>query len=75
MTSLADGKDYLVAELRRLDVLLHREFARLRAVHLSSADALRGLYVSDRQVDALLQQAQNHGRSEEGQSLPDADAT
>src|SRR6185369_750347 len=37
-----------------LDVALHREVLRLRARYELSLDELRGLYVSDEQVDRLL---------------------
>ena len=46
--------EYLDAELRRLDLLLHREILRLRAAYQLSLDEFRGLYVSDEQVDALV---------------------
>src|SRR5947199_10208966 len=67
MTSFAKAWEELQHALQRLDVLLHREIVRLRAAHLLSADDLRGLYVSDAQVDALLRQAQN----DPGQPFPD----
>ncbi len=70
MTSFLAASEHLEAELRRLDLLLHREILRLRADHLLSEGDLRGLYVSDAQVDALLRQAP----SGEGQPLPDVDA-
>ena len=41
----------------RLDAAIAREIGRLRARYELSLDELRGLYVSDAQVDALLQQA------------------
>jgi hypothetical protein len=44
-------------DLARLDVLLHREILRLRGAYQLSLDELRGLYVSDEQVDALLARA------------------
>jgi hypothetical protein len=44
----------LEAELRRLDLLLHREVLRLRAAYQLSLDELRGIYISDEQVDALI---------------------
>ena len=40
--------------LERLDLLMHRETLRMRTRDSLSLDELRGLYVSDRQVDALL---------------------
>lgn len=42
------------AERRWLDCLLEREILRLRARYELSLDELRGLYISDAQVDALL---------------------
>jgi hypothetical protein len=53
---------YLDGELRRLDVLLHREILRLRARYQLSLDEFRGLYVSDDQVDSLVR---NNGVSPE----------
>lgn len=44
----------LLADLQRLDALVHREILRLRAAYQLSLDEFRGLYVSDEQVDALL---------------------
>ena len=41
-------------DVARLDVLLHREILRLRGAFQLSLDELRGLYISDEQVDALL---------------------
>jgi hypothetical protein len=46
--------EYLDRELRRLDILLHREILRLRARYHLSLDEFRGLYISDQQVDALV---------------------
>jgi AAA+ superfamily predicted ATPase len=46
---------HLARELERLDLLLHREILRLRTRYQLSLDEFRGLYVSDEQVDALLQ--------------------
>ncbi|MBP0634980.1 ATP-binding protein [Cupriavidus sp. AcVe19-6a] len=50
-----------------LDCLVEREILRLRARYELSLDELRGLYISDRQVDALLRQQ----AGQDGQ--PDAD--
>lgn len=58
--------DHLGSALRRLDVLLHREILRLRAAYQLSLDEFRGLYVSDEQVDQLIDQAL--GRAEAGQT-------
>jgi hypothetical protein len=70
MIPFGDCKGHLSAELRRLDVLLHREIMHLRAARLLSAGDLRGLYLSDSQVDSLLRQL----RGENGQVLPHVDA-
>ena len=47
--------DLLRAELKWIDLLIHREILRLRATYQLSLDEFRGLYVSDEQVDALVQ--------------------
>ncbi len=49
-----DSREYLHAELHRLDALLHRQILRLRATYQLSLDEFRGLYVSDQQVDSLV---------------------
>ena len=63
-----DAGDYLSIELKRLDLLLHREILRLRAAYQLSLDEFRGLYISDEHVDALI------GSSHEGQT-PSAAST
>lgn len=50
----ADPPDSLTRELRRLDLLLHREMLRLRAIYQLSLDEFRGLYISDEQVEAAV---------------------
>ena len=57
MTPFANSGDQLRAELRWLDVLMHRQIRRFRAERLVSVEEFRGLYVSDSQVDALLRAA------------------
>jgi Winged helix domain, variant/ATPase family associated with various cellular activities (AAA) len=52
-----DPLTHLHAELQRLDLLLHRQILRLRAAYQLSLDEFRGLYISDQQVDDLIQQA------------------
>jgi len=49
-----DPLEHLIAELRRLDLLLHREILRLRATYQLSLDEFRGLYISDEQVNSLI---------------------
>jgi ATPase family associated with various cellular activities (AAA) len=45
------------ARLRHLDCVIEREIVRLRARYQLSLDELRGLYVSDAQVDRLIDEA------------------
>ena len=47
-------------ELERLDTLIERAILRLRARYQLSLDELRGLYISDAQVDALLAPPTEH---------------
>ena len=49
--------EHLTAELQRLDLLLHREILRLRATYQLSLDEFRGLYISDEQVNSLIDQS------------------
>ena len=51
---MSDPADTLQLELRRLDRLLHRQILRLRATYEASHDELRGLYISDEQVDRMV---------------------
>jgi hypothetical protein len=57
ITDPTDPTEHLRAELQRLDLLLHREILCLRAAYQLSLDEFRGLYVSDAQVDALIDRA------------------
>src|SRR5437016_6264936 len=57
---LTDAMAYFSAELQRLDLLLHREILRLRASYQLSLDEFRGLYISDQQVNGLLDQTLGH---------------
>ena len=52
----ADAQFHTLIE-HRFDRLLHREILRLRTRYQLSLDEFRGLYVSDEQVDALLNQS------------------
>jgi hypothetical protein len=52
---------HLCAELRRLDLLLHRAILRLRASYQLALDEFRGLYISDEQVDSLVNRAVGPG--------------
>jgi len=60
-------------ELERLDLLLHREILRLRAGYQLSLDELRGVYISDEQVDALIAQARPPGTPDVGELTRAAD--
>ncbi len=48
--------DYLQSELTRMDLLIHRQILRMRASYQLSLDEFRGLYISDQQVDDLINQ-------------------
>jgi AAA+ superfamily predicted ATPase len=56
MSNAADTSEYLSIKLQRLDVLLHREILRLRARYQLKLDEFRGLYISDEQVNSLINQ-------------------
>jgi ATP-dependent 26S proteasome regulatory subunit len=57
MSVYAVPSEYLALELQRLDLLFHREILRLRAKYQLSLDEFRGLYISDEQVNQLLQRS------------------
>jgi AAA+ superfamily predicted ATPase len=57
----AGAYDHLLAELERLRYLLHAEIARMRASNLLNEDQFRGLYISDQQVDAVLDMGSSTG--------------
>ncbi|MEA2236357.1 MAG: hypothetical protein QOC81_1081 [Thermoanaerobaculia bacterium] len=52
--SFASPVEHLYAELALLDLRLQRQVMRLRGAHQLTEDQFRGLYISDEQVDALL---------------------
>src|SRR5712691_3548124 len=56
MTLTQHPESYLSLRLKWLDVLLHREILRLRATYQLSLDEFRGLYISDEQVNAFINQ-------------------
>ncbi|HEX4453352.1 MAG TPA: AAA family ATPase [Kofleriaceae bacterium] len=60
-------------ELQRLDLLIHREILRLRAGYQLSLDELRGIYVSDEQVDALIAEQRAEGTPDTGELTQRAD--
>jgi DNA polymerase III delta prime subunit len=55
-----EARDYLSVALQRLDLLLHREILRLRASYQLSLDEFRGLYISDEQVNQLVNRSVNY---------------
>lgn len=59
MKGFATGIEHLLAELQVLDLLLRRQVMRLRAAHLFLEDEMRGLYISDGQINALLNQQEH----------------
>jgi ATP-dependent 26S proteasome regulatory subunit len=59
MTPYAAPTEYLALELQRLDLLFHREILRLRATYQLSLDEFRGLYISDEQVNQLINRSLN----------------
>ncbi|HEY0430283.1 MAG TPA: ATP-binding protein [Pyrinomonadaceae bacterium] len=60
MLAQTDPSEYLASDLQRLDLLLHREILRLRATYQLSLDEFRGLYVSDDQINQLIDKTLNH---------------
>jgi hypothetical protein len=60
MLAQTDPSVYLASDLQWLDLLLHREILRLRATYQLSLDEFRGLYVSDDQVNHLIDRTLNH---------------
>jgi AAA+ superfamily predicted ATPase len=63
------GAEYLLAELERLQYLVHAEVLRMRAANLLTDNQFRGLYVADEQVDAILQAASGEA-SDSKSALP-----
>ncbi len=47
---------YLQMLLMRVDILIHREVKRWQRANADAADLLRGQYISDAEVNALLKQ-------------------
>jgi DNA polymerase III delta prime subunit len=58
-----DPRNHLSVAFQRLDLLLHREILRLRASYQLSLDEFRGLYISDEQVNQLVNRAVNYNGS------------
>lgn len=51
------GGEQLLAELDRVELMVHAEILRMRAANQFTNDQFRGLYVADEQIDALRQAA------------------
>src|ERR1051325_8171456 len=60
MSAALSNGEFLGVRLQRLDLLLHREVLRLRARYQLSLDEFRGLYISDDQIDCLIDQQQGY---------------
>ena len=60
MLARTNPSAYLAADLQILDLLLHREILRLRAVYHLSLDEFRGLYVSDEQINQIIDSGLKH---------------
>src|SRR5579859_5255465 len=56
MNGFATGIEHLSAEMHLLDLRLQRQVMRLRALHQFHEDEMRGLYITDDQIDAILAQ-------------------
>src|ERR1041384_5533211 len=63
MSAALSNGEFLGVRLQRLDVLLHREIIRLRARYQLSLDEFRGLYISDEQVNHLIDQTLGYNGS------------
>jgi hypothetical protein len=66
--------DHLTAELRRLDLLLHRLLLRARAAGLVTEDVFRGLTLSDDQVDSPLASQSSGPNAHSARKLAEAAA-
>lgn len=64
LSPFASGAEHLLLEFERLRLMLAREVLRLRASHVFNEHEFRGLYISDEQVDAILQARCSTGDSE-----------
>src|SRR5258708_6668970 len=56
MKNFSTSLEHLIVELQLLDLHLQRQVMRLRATNQLTEDGMRGLYIPDSQVDALLSQ-------------------
>ena len=54
MEHYAQSSDHLLAELERIDLMIRSRVAHLRRVQ-SEDEHFRGLYISEQEIDALLE--------------------
>jgi SpoVK/Ycf46/Vps4 family AAA+-type ATPase len=59
MKNFSTGLEHLLAEMRVLDLQLQKQVMLLRAENLLTEDGMRGLYIPDALVAALLKQSQD----------------
>jgi hypothetical protein len=59
-TMAVDMQDHVSMLLKRLDLLLHREILRLLASYQLSLDEFRGLYITNEQVNQLINRDLNY---------------
>ena len=55
MQHFVDSREHLLAELERLDLLVRVQVAHVRKLQAAD-EQFRGLYISEQEVDALLNQ-------------------
>jgi len=55
MDCFTHSTEHLLAELERVDLLIHAQVARARQLHVDD-EQFRGLYISEQELDALLKQ-------------------
>jgi hypothetical protein len=61
MQTFKNNTEHILAELKWLDLLIRREVERFRAEANGPQGSLRGLYISDGDVDRLLDAAEDDG--------------
>lgn len=55
MSGYNNSLEHLLEELRRIDLLIHLQVLRFRMTGLREGDELRGLYIKEDEIDALLE--------------------
>src|SRR5215471_1630017 len=68
-TALNLATEHLERECRWIDLLLHRQVLRLRALRDQAPDKFRGLYIADAEIDALLAGAEDSAAADQIASL------